>query len=231
MMHDLLWNPLFGVTISVITYSYSLRLARKFPHCHPLFISAGAIIFILLTFHIPFEAYQSGGDLLTFFLGPATIALGVPLYKHRLQMRRHLVATLAGVTAGSFTGIIAAGSLVWLLGGSREIALSMLPKSVSSPIAIELSRLVGGIPEMSAVLTVLTGLLGSMFGRACLERLGIHEELPLGIAMGTAAHGIGTAKLIRDSDQMGSYSAFAMALTGIVTGILFIPIVWWLHRG
>jgi putative effector of murein hydrolase len=104
----------------------------------------------------------------------------------------------------------------------------MLPKSVSSPIAIELARLVGGNPAFSAVLTVLTGLLGSMFGRAFLLRIGVRRKLPIGIAMGTAAHGIGTAKLVREHEEEGSYSALAMGLAGIVTGLLFIPLVLWL---
>jgi predicted murein hydrolase (TIGR00659 family) len=231
MAHELFYHPLFGMTISVIAYTCGIQISQKMPKLHPLFFSSGSIIIMLLVTHIPYEAYQAGGDVLTFFLGPATVALGVPLYKYRNLIRKHLAAVIAGITAGSLTGIVSAGMLVWMIGGTRETILSMLPKSVSSPIAIEISRLIGGIPELSAVLTVLTGLLGSMFGKVFLQRLGIRGELPIGIAMGTAAHGIGTAKLIRTSESEGSFSAFAMALAGIVTGVLFIPVVWWVHHG
>ncbi|ARF66869.1 murein hydrolase effector protein LrgB [Paenibacillus larvae subsp. pulvifaciens] len=229
MKHNLLYHPLFGVTVSILAYVCGILVNQRFPRIHPLFLSSGGIILLLLLFHIPYEAYTAGGDLLTFFLGPATVALGVPLYKFRNRIRKHLFAVITGITTGSLAGILSAGIIVWSLGGTKEMILSMMPKSVSSPIAIELSRLTGGIPELSAVLAVLTGLMGSMFGRAFLWRLGICEDLPLGIAIGTAAHGIGTSKLIRSSESEGSFSAFAMALAGIITGILFIPIVWWLH--
>lgn len=229
MEYDFLYDPLFGLTVSVLAYVCGILIHQRFPRIHPLFLSSGSIILLLLVFHIPYGAYSVGGDLLTFFLGPATVALGVPLYQFRNRIKRHLFAVTTGITAGSLVGILSAGMIVWGLGGTKEMILSMMPKSVSSPIAIELSRLIGGFPELSATWAVLTGLLGSMFGRAFLWRLGIREDLPLGIAMGTAAHGIGTSKLIRSSESEGSFSAFAMALAGILTGILFIPIAWWLH--
>jgi predicted murein hydrolase (TIGR00659 family) len=229
MVRELAYQPLFGLTASVVFYVLGLAVHRRFPRIHPLFTSSAGIIALLLLLHIPYEAYQAGGDWLTVALGPATVALGVPLYKYRDRIRRELVAVLSGITAGSLTGICTAGVTVWITGGSKELIVTMLPKSVSSPIAIELSRLAGGNPAFSAVLTVLTGLLGSMFGRAFLLKIGVRGDLPLGIAMGTAAHGIGTAKLIREYEEEGGYSAFAMALAGIVTGLLFVPVILWLR--
>jgi predicted murein hydrolase (TIGR00659 family) len=222
-------QPLFGLTVSVLFYVLGLAVYRKLPRVHPLFTSSVGIIALLLALRIPYESYQIGGDWLTLLLGPATVALGVPLYKYWGRIRRHIAAVLVGITVGSLTGISATGMLVWLTGGSKELILTAMPKSVTSPIAIELSRLVGGNPSFSAVLTVLTGLLGSMLGRAFLLRIGVRGKLPLGIAMGTSAHGIGTAKLIGQHEEEGSYSAFAMALAGIVTGLLFVPIALWLH--
>jgi predicted murein hydrolase (TIGR00659 family) len=181
--------------------------------------------------HIPYEAYKLGGDWLSFLLGPATVALGVPLYSNRSRIKKQLKAIISGVIAGSLAGIIAAGGFMWILGGSKQIILTMLPKSVSAPIAIELSKLVGGIPELTAVLTVMTGLFGSIVGKGFLHQIGIRGSLAKGIATGTAAHGIGTAKMMHSSEIEGSYSAFAMALSGIVTSILFIPIVWWFKTG
>ncbi|MEX2461890.1 MAG: LrgB family protein [Paenibacillaceae bacterium] len=230
MTYEMFNQPLFGITVSVIAYAFGIGLSQRYPRIHPLFVSSFSIILLLLVADIPYETYKIGGDWLSFLLGPATVALGVPLYKYRSRIKKQLFAILTGVFAGSLAGILSAGTFMWMLGGSKQLVLTMMPKSVTSPIAIELSKLVGGIPELSAVLTVLTGLIGSMLGRSFLQRLGIHGSLVIGIAMGTAAHGIGTAKLMHSSEIKGSYSAFAMALSGIITSVLFIPIVWWVQR-
>ncbi|MFC0213942.1 LrgB family protein [Paenibacillus chartarius] len=226
-----LWSgqPLFGLAVSVLFYVGGLGLHRRFPSIHPLFTSSAGIIVLLLALGVPYEAYQAGGEWLTLVLGPATVALGVPLYKYWSRIRQEAWAVCVGICAGAIVAIVMAALFVWLLGGSRELILTMMPKSTSSPIAIELSRLIGGNPSFTAVLTVLTGLLGSMFGRAFLRLIGVRDPLAIGIAVGVAAHGIGTAKLIRQYEDEGSYSAFAMALTGIVTGLLFVPIVLWLQ--
>ena len=230
MNYEMFNQPLFGVTVSVVAYAFGIGVSQKYPRIHPLFISSLSIVSLLLVTNIPYEAYKVGGDWLSFLLGPATVALGVPLYKYRSRIKKQLSAIFTAVIVGCLAGILSAGAFMWMLGGSKQLVLTMMPKSVSSPIAIELSKLVGGIPELSAVLTVLTGLIGSMLGKSFLDRLGIRGELATGIATGTAAHGIGTAKLMQSSEIEGSYSAFSMALSGIVTSILFIPIVWWVQN-
>mgnify|MGYP000959682844 CR=1 FL=1 len=215
-------NPVFGIALTVIAYVASLRLQRRYPWLHPLFVTSGGIILLLVALRIPYEAYAAGGKVLEFFLGPATVALGVPLYRQFRRMKRDLTAILAGVTVGSATGIVVAGLSASLFGASQELVRSMLPKSVTTPISLELARDLGGVPELAAVLTVLTGLFGSMFGPALLRRCGVRDDLPLGIAIGTAAHGIGTARLIRESESQGAASSLAMALAGIVTSVLAV---------
>ncbi|NQX62660.1 LrgB family protein [Paenibacillus qinlingensis] len=222
-----LMNPMFGIALSVVAYTAAQFIHRQWRWLHPLFVCSGFIICILLSFHIPYAAYKVGADMITLLLGPATVALGVPLYKHAGLIKKHLTSILLAVTIGSVSGIVTAAALVGLLGGSREILLSMLPKSVSSPIALEITRHLGGLPELTAVLTVLTGLFGSMIGRRLLTWLGWRDSLSIGIAVGTAAHGIGTARLLKDSEEEGSMSGFAMGAAGIITSILFIPVYWW----
>jgi predicted murein hydrolase (TIGR00659 family) len=223
-----LTHPLFGITLSVMAYTGAHLIHQRWRWLHPLFICSGFIIVILLSFHIPYEAYKIGGDILTLLLGPATVALGVPLYKNARLIKTHITGILIAVVLGSITGIVSAAVIVGLLGGSREILLSMLPKSVSSPIAIEISRHLGGVPELTAVLTVLTGLFGSMFGKKLLTWFGLKDAISIGIAIGTAAHGIGTAKLLKDSETQGSMGGFAMGMAGIITSILFIPVYLWI---
>ncbi len=178
----------------------------------------------LVAMQIPYEAYESGAKYISVLLGPATVALGVPLYQHRALIRKHLRIILPAIIVGSLAGLISVIVLVGLLSGSTEILLALLPKSVTSPIAIEIGRRLGAIPELTAVFAVLTGLLGSMVGATLLRSLGIKSDLAIGIAIGTASHGIGTAKIIRESAVLGSLSSFAMALAGILVSLLFIPL-------
>jgi len=170
-----------------------------------------------------------GGDVIKLLLGPATVALGVPFYKYYQHYRKSASAIVLSVTIGSATGIIVAGLSVWLMNSDQEMILSMLPKSTTTPIALELARQLGGSPELGAVFAVLTGLIGSVLGPRFLRMTGVRMGLPLGIAMGTASHGIGTARVIRESEYVGGASALAMALTGVITSILVVPLIWWFN--
>jgi putative effector of murein hydrolase len=212
-------HPIFGLSLTVIAYSIALLIHKRHSWLHPLFVCSGLIIIVLLAGHIPYNDYKIGGGIIELMLGPATVALGVPLYKNARRIQSSLISIVSGITIGSVTGIASAAGLVWLMGGSREMMLTMMPKSVTAPIAIEIVRFSGGIPELGAVLTVMTGLL----------LLGIRADIPLGVAVGTSSHGIGTARLIRESELQGSVSGFAMGLAGIITSVLYIPIYWLLR--
>jgi len=219
-------SPLFAVAATVGLYVLSLRAAAAWPRLHPLFLTAGGLIALLLALDVPYESYAEGGDLISFFLGPATVALAVPLYKRRHDIRRRIGLILASVTVGSAVGIGSAWLLMALFQGSREALVASLPKSATSAISIELARMLGGPGELAAVLTVLTGLAGSMFGPSLLRLLRLDGDVPLGLAIGTAAHGIGTSRLLRDSEEAGSYAGLAMGIAGIVISLLTIPLVW-----
>lgn len=222
-MTDLLNEPLYGAAATVILYVAALALQRKWSWLHPLFITCAVlIIFVLMT--DTYESYQVGGNWLTFFLGPATVALGVPLYKHMQTIRKQWKAIAAGVVVGSVCGLAGVWGILHLFDVSRAVLLSMLPKSVTAPVAIEIARQLGGIPELGAVFTVLTGLIGSMFGPALLKLVGIRHDAAIGTAIGTSSHGIGTARVIRDSEMQGSISSLSMGLAAIVTSMLAIPL-------
>jgi putative effector of murein hydrolase len=123
-----------------------------------------------------------------------------------------------------------AALFVWALHGSRTLALSMVPKSVTTPISMEVSRLIGGEPDLTAVFTVVAGLIGSVIGPRVLRLLGVRNDLALGAAIGTSSHGIGTARLIRESELQAGVSGLSMAAAGIFTSLLAIPVYWWLRR-
>jgi len=228
-MEQIWQHPLFGVTVTVLAYVVALKLHGRRKALHPLFVCSGGIILLLLLTGIPYESYKVGGDFIAFLLGPATVALGVPLYKQRAYIRKYFAAILSGVTVGSVVGIASAGALVWLMGGTRELIVTMMPKSVTSPISLEIVRQAGGMPELGAVFTVLTGLLGSMIGPELLRLLRMRGDVPIGVAIGTSAHGIGTARIIRESELQGGIGGVSMALAGIVTSLLFIPLYAWLR--
>jgi predicted murein hydrolase (TIGR00659 family) len=222
-------SPIFGVGITVLVYSIALALHRRWRWMHPLLITCGVLIVLLRVTRIPYAAYNHGGEIISFFLGPATIALGVPFYKQSRRIGRHVLPIVLSVTIGAATGLSTAWAFVKLAHGSDEVARSMLPKSVTTPISIELSRQLGGTPELSAVFTVLAGLIGSVVGPMILRAFGVRRDIPLGLAMGTSAHGIGTARVVQESELQGGSAGFAMALAGIVTAILSIPVQWWLN--
>jgi predicted murein hydrolase (TIGR00659 family) len=228
-LHEVTEHSVFGLALSVISYTAALYLNRRWSWLHPLFVCSGVIIIFLMATGIPYEAYRKGADMLVFLLGPATVALGIPLYKNARRIGDSLFSILGGITVGSISALLLSAVLVWSLGGSKELMVTMMPKSVTSPIALEISRQAGGIPELTAVLTVLTGLIGSMFGPGLLRLCGVRDDISIGTAIGTASHGIGTARIIRDSDLQGSVGGFAMGAAGILTSILFVPLYEWLR--
>ncbi|WP_424768220.1 LrgB family protein [Paenibacillus sp. sgz302251] len=220
-------EPLFGITVTVAFYVAAQRLSLRFRWLNPLLFASGGIIALLLVFDIPYEDYSVGGDIITFFLGPATVALAVPFYKYASKLKGQLLPIAAGVSAGVVCGMLAVLGISMLLGASEQIMLTLLPKSVTTPVAIEIAKSTGGIPELAGVFAVLTGLIGSIIGPPFLKLCRIHSDVAIGAAIGTAAHGIGTARILRDSETKGSISAFAMGLSSMLTPLFCMPFIWW----
>lgn len=219
------WDqPIFGVGITLIPYIVLYLLSKRINWVHPLILTTGFIIIFLLLFNIPYESYSKGGDIITFMLAPATVALGVPVYREGKKIKQSLAPIILGNFTGSLMGILSGGGLIWLLGGGKELILSMMPKSATTPISVVIVENLGGLPPLGATFTVLTGLLGSLAGPWFLDKCGIQGDIAKGAAMGTAAHGIGTAKALEYSQLQGSISAFSMGVTGILTSILVIPL-------
>jgi predicted murein hydrolase (TIGR00659 family) len=221
-------HPIFGVALTVMAYAASRQVSQRWPKVHPLFLTSVIIMLFLGITGIPNSSYQIGGELITFMLGPSTVALGVPLYKHYRRIRRSLLALMSGITVGALSGMVSAALLVWLFGGTHQVILSVISKSVTTPISIEITTQLGGYPELAASITVLTGLLGSMIGSEFLRLCGIRSDLSLGAAVGNAAHGIGTARVLAENELAGGVSSFSMAVAGIVVSLLCIPLYAWL---
>lgn len=222
-------DPIFGMTVTIGAYAAALLLHRKIRWLHPLLTAPLLIYGLLLAGKIDYSAYKLGGDIITFFLGPATVALAVPLYKHALRLRSKLPSLLMGALIGSVIGLGVNALSVALLGGSELMLKSALPKSVTASVAVDLSHWIGGSPELTAALTVLTGLFGSMLGPLLLRVCGVHERLAASVAIGAASHGIGSARLLAESEEDGGVSSFSMAACSVFTPMLLLPVHWfWL---
>lgn len=215
-------HPVFGLALTVIAYYTAGRLQKRYPHplVNPLLIASAAIVVVLMTLGIEYETYNQGGRLLSFWLGPATVALAIPLSRQIRPNRGGIPLALAIVAIGSTVAVISAAYLAVALGASSLVTRSLIPKSVTTPIAIELAHLVGGTPSLTAVFVVLTGLLGNLIGPELLRVAGVRNPQAVGLALGTASHGIGTARALHEGPEQAGSSSLAMGWAGIWTAIL-----------
>jgi predicted murein hydrolase (TIGR00659 family) len=211
-----------GVAGTMLVYAAAVRLYRRVGHpvANPVLAAIAAIIVILLVLGIDHDSYQRGGRLIALLLGPAVVALGVPLHLQMGEIMRHrralLTATLVGALVGIVSGVLAAAAL----GGSRAVVLTLAPRSVTTPIAIGIAERIGGIPPLAATLVTATGVLGAVVGTAILRRAGVRSPTAFGLAMGASAHGAGTARAIEEGEIEGATSGLAIGLMGVATAVL-----------
>jgi predicted murein hydrolase (TIGR00659 family) len=224
LLHAFYSQPLFGVAVTVIPYAVARMVERRHPNVHVLLSTSGSLILLLLLARIRYDDYNRGGSIVSFFLGPATVALAVPLYDHAKRIGRSLLPLLAGVTAGAATSMAVGCGVARLLGGSRVTVLSMVPRGCTTPIAMDVAAQLGGNPQLTAVLTAVSGLLGSLVGPWLLRQIKVTDDLPLGVALGTASHGIGTARALRTSETAGAAAAVSMTIAGLLTAVAGIAL-------
>lgn len=226
-MTELLHTPLFGIALTLLAYRLAEVLYRKtsFILFNPVALSIAAIILLLKIFAVPYADYAQGGDIILFLLGPSVVALALPLYQRREEILKRKLPILLGIFAGAITSIITAAGTAWLLGGSHKVVLSLVPKSVTTPIAIGIVEKIGGIAPLTAALVVLTGCLGAICGPEFCRLIGIRTPAAIGLAVGTAAHGIGTARMLGENRFAGAVSGLAIGLNGLATSII-VPLLW-----
>ncbi|MFD1094858.1 LrgB family protein [Salegentibacter chungangensis] len=214
--------PIFGVFLTILLYFLAKRLKRKWNYLllNPVLISITFIIIFLLLFDIEFKDYNRGGKYISFFLGPSVVALGVFFYEKYEEIKQNLKPFLFAVLLGGISGVISIVLLLMLFKAPELLIKSLAAKSVTTPIAIEITKITGGIPEITAGIVIAVGIFGNAFGPAFLRIMGIKEKVALGTALGTAAHGIGTARAFEEGKLPGVYSGLAMCLNGIITALL-----------
>lgn len=214
-----------ALTVGAFTLAHWInRRSRGHPLANPVLISVALIILVLMITRMPYQRYFEGAQFIHFLLGPATVALAVPLFRHLDKVRKSALPILAGVLAGSATGVLSVVSISAAFGMSDTLTASLATKSITAPVAMGIAQHIGGIPSLAAVFAVLTGMTGAAFGPALLDRLGARESLERGLAMGTAGHGQGTARILQDNEEAGAFSALAMGLTALIMAMI-IPLV------
>lgn len=224
-------SKLFGLTLTLAVYWLALRLYRASgcrPWLTPVVFSIVVLVAVLHNTGVAYADYFSGAQFVHFLLGPATVALAVPLYRQWPVLRRLWWPVTAGVLGGVTVAVLVNSLAAFWLGLELEVRLSMLPKSVTTPVAMGIAERIGGIPEVTAVMVIVTGISGALLGRLILGWLKIRHPLARGVAMGVAAHGIGTARMLQESQSTGAYAGLAMGLSALVSAITLPWLVAWL---
>ncbi|PHR24816.1 MAG: hypothetical protein COA37_03430 [Hoeflea sp.] len=221
-------SPLLFLTLTLAAFqagSWIYDRSGQQPFLNPVLTAVIAVVALLTLSGTSYETYFEGAQFVHFLLGPATVALAIPLYRQFDRVRRSALALVTSLLCGSLTAIGTAVGLGWLLGASRETLLSLAPKSVTAPVAMGITEQLGGLPSLTAVLVILTGILGAVLGPPLLSLIGVKDWRARGLALGTASHGIGTARALQAGELAGAFSGLAMGLNALATAIL-LPVLW-----
>ncbi|OMG53841.1 hypothetical protein BJN45_10510 [Azonexus hydrophilus] len=226
-------SPLLGLTITLLAYqaAHALYLrSGQHPLANPVLIAVAILAGLLGLTGTSYETYFDGAQFVHFLLGPATVALAVPLYTQFRRVRSMLLPISAGLLAGSTTAIVSAVLIARLFDASTATQASLAPKSVTTPIAMGIAERIGGLPSLTAVLVIFTGVLGAIIGGKVFTLIRIDDPAIRGFSLGVASHGIGTARAFQINEQMGAFAALAMGLNGLLTALLLPGIADWLLK-
>lgn len=226
-------SPLLWLTLTVLAYLAAVwlyRRARMNPLLNPVMVAVTLIIGVLLLTDTPYPTYFDGAKFVHFLIGPATVALAIPLYTQLERLKRMWLPLSVALVVGSLTAITSAVGIAWALGGTRETLLALAPKSATMPIAMAVAEQIGGLPSLAAVAVALTGVAGAVMARSLLNLFRIEDPAVRGFAVGVSAHGIGTARAIQVNETAGAFSALAMGLNGVLTALL-LPLLLKLWQG
>ena len=215
-------HPLFGAGVTLGAYQLAIAAYEKtrLVFLQPVLVSTSLVIAILLLCGLSFAEYKTSADALTIFLGPATVALAVPLYLNLRRIRQLFWPTVLTLLVAGAVATVLGIALAWLLGAEHNMLMSMAPKSVTSPIAMLVAHQIGGLAALAAVFVMITGVLGAIIGPSLLRLCGVRNHAAMGMALGMTAHAVGTSRAMQESEECGAFAALAMSLMGVFTAIL-----------
>lgn len=216
-------EPLFWLTLTIGSYliaDFIYRKSNLFPLLNPVAISVLLVSLILIFFNIQYERYFEGAKFIHFLLGPATVALAVPIYKKWDLIVSNSKAIFVSLIIGSIFAILVTYLLSLYFELPKELILSLLPRSVTAPIAMGISEIIGGIPSLTAIITLITGVIGASLGIFVFDLMKLKNMDARGFSLGLASHGIGTARAMSKNKNAGVFAAVGMGLSGLVTSML-----------
>lgn len=221
-MLELCESPFFGVALSIFAFWVGEKIQKKtgIMWCNPLIIAIVLIIGVLLVFKIPYASYQEGGALIDLFLAPATACLAVSIYTKLQLLKENWLPILIGCAAGSLASMASVFGLCRLFGLDEKLTYSLLPKSVTTPIAISIAQAHGGIVPITVVAVIFTGIMGSIFAPLLIKLFRVRDSLTAGVSIGACSHAVGTSKAVEIGETEGAMSGLAIGICGIMT-VLF----------
>lgn len=221
-------NHAFTISFVLVNYLFSVWVYKrlKISVLHPVLLSILFISIILLSLNVEYSSFEKGSFIIDFLLGPSVVALGYGLYEQFELIKKHKISILTSIFIGSVIGVVSVVLIARLFGADEIIVTSMKPKSVTTPIAILLSKQLGGIPPFTAVVVMLTGVFGAVVGPFVLDKAGITSKIARGLAMGSCAHGVGTARAIEMGAVEGVISGLTIGLMGLFTSIILSISQW-----
>ena len=225
-------SPLLWLFVTGAAWLVADALSRRsgrHPLVNPVLIAVVLVAGLLQVTHTPYRIYFDGAQFIHFLLGPATVALALPLFRNWPLVRRNLLPMAAALLAGSVVAIVSALGIALLFGLSPSLLATIAPKSVTAAVAMAISERAGGEPGLTAVLVILTGVIGAVVVTPLMNALGIRDYAARGFAAGLASHGIGTARAFMVDPVAGTFSGVAMGLNAVVTAVL-APLLLWLIR-
>lgn len=222
MIKDIISSEYFMLALTFGVFYAAKTLQRRLGWVlfNPILIAIAIIIVFLLAMDIPYETYHEGAKLIEFWLKPAVVALGVPLYLQLTSIKRQFLPILASQTMGCVAGIVSVVVIAKMLGASNAVIMSLASKSVTTPIAMEVTQALGGIPSLTAAIVVITGLIGAIIGFKTLAVGHVYNPMALGLSMGAASHALGTSAAMDRDQFMGAYASLGLTLNGILTALL-----------
>ena len=220
-MSELASSPFFGITLTIVAYWVGVRAQKKtgLVVCNSMLITVALIIAVLTVFHIPYEDYYQGGSLINLFLGPATACMAVTVYAKMDLLKKYWLPVLAGCLAGTVTSIGSILVLSRLFGLDKDMTASLLPKSVTTPIATAVSEGHGGIVPITVAAVIVTGILGNLAAPFLVKLFRIRDPLAVGLGIGACSHAVGTAKALEMGETEGAMGGLAIGLCGIITAV------------
>jgi len=221
-MEKFFQSEVFVVAFTFLAYFLGQKLQERtrLMILNPILVSIVIIIVFLSVFNIDYASYHQGSKLIEFFLKPAVVALGVPLYHQLEKIKKQAFHILISQLVGCIVGVVSVVLIAKWMGASKEIIYSLAPKSVTTPIAIEVSRAIGGIPPLTAAVAIVVGIFGGIFGYSIMKLTRVKNPIAQGLSMGTAAHAVGTSRSMEISPAFGAMSSIGLIVNGILTAIL-----------